>query len=96
MPRFAWNGSGTAEVFYDAFVSFWGQGRFCLAGKGKTNPNGDGGAHHRLPLQGVKARIRRTGFFQMGLFLAAQMLLQPLVMLQRDLLVPAVLSMREK
>ena len=36
---------GTGVVpqrFYDAFVSFRGQGRFCLAGKGKTDPNGQG------------------------------------------------------
>ena len=75
---------------------FGDRGVFVLGRKGQASPDGKGHPGHGLPLQGVKAQIRRTGFFQMGLFFAAQVLVQPLVMLQRALLAPAVFPLREK
>ena len=67
------NGSGTAGVC--AFVSYGGQGRFCLTAKGQANPQGQGGAHDRLPLQCVEAQVCRTGFFKMDFFFLPQMFL---------------------
>ena len=61
------NWSGTAGVC--AFVSFWGQGRFCLTGQGQADSHGKGGSDQGLPLQRVNVAFRVPGLFQMFLCL---------------------------
>lgn len=60
---------------------FGGRGVFVLGRKGQADAHSKGNSRHSLPLQGIHRHVRRTGLLQMGFFLVAQMLLQPLIML---------------
>ena len=88
------SGSGTAEVC--AFVSVWGQGRFCLPWKGEANPGGQRKLDKRFAFHDAKAQFRIPQLNEMGLFFLVQMLLQPLHMLGSAILVFAVSRFHKK
>lgn len=74
-------GIGVVPQGFAPLSPFGGRGVFVLGRKGQADAHSKGNSRHSLPLQGIHRHVRRTGLLQMGFFLVAQMLLQPLIML---------------